>query len=50
MRPAEVDHPCADPTLAREGLGWTPETGFEDLVRLIVNAASARLNHSVKSL
>jgi GDPmannose 4,6-dehydratase len=38
MRPAEVDLLIADPTRAREELGWRPTTGFEDLVRLMVDA------------
>jgi GDPmannose 4,6-dehydratase len=33
FRPAEVDALLGDPTLARERLGWSAETGFEDLVR-----------------
>ncbi len=32
-RPAEVDTLLGDPTFARETLGWTPKTGFADLVR-----------------
>ena len=38
MRPAEVDLLVADPSKAREELGWEPQTGFEDLVRLMVDA------------
>jgi GDPmannose 4,6-dehydratase len=50
LRPADVDHLVADPSLARERLGWTPETSFDDLVRLMVDADLARLDHTVKSL
>lgn len=38
MRPAEVDLLIADPSKAREELGWEPRTGFEELVRLMVDA------------
>ncbi|RPI87925.1 MAG: GDP-mannose 4,6-dehydratase [Planctomycetaceae bacterium] len=42
-RPAEVDLLLADPTKAREQLGWKPEIGFEDLVVEMVDADVARL-------
>ncbi|MCI0543530.1 MAG: GDP-mannose 4,6-dehydratase [Actinobacteria bacterium] len=38
FRPTEVEHLQADPTKAREELGWKPETGFDDLVRLMVES------------
>ena len=38
LRPTEVDILCGDATKARTGLGWTPQTGFHDLVRLMVDA------------
>ena len=38
MRPAEVDLLVGDPTKAREKLGWKPETSFEDLVTMMVDA------------
>jgi GDPmannose 4,6-dehydratase len=38
IRPAEVDTLLADPTKAREELGWTARTSFEELVRLMVDA------------
>jgi GDPmannose 4,6-dehydratase len=38
LRPAEVDMLQADPTKARERLGWAPKVGFEDLVRMMVRA------------
>ena len=37
MRPAEVDLLIGDPTKAREQLGWEPEVGFEQLVRMMVD-------------
>ncbi|HEY0605283.1 MAG TPA: GDP-mannose 4,6-dehydratase [Herpetosiphonaceae bacterium] len=38
MRPAEVDLLVGDPTKAREQLGWVPETSFEELVVMMVEA------------
>jgi GDPmannose 4,6-dehydratase len=38
FRPAEVDLLVADPSKAREKLGWTPKVTFEQLVRMMVDA------------
>jgi len=38
LRPAEVDTLLADPTKAREQLGWQARTPFEELVRIMVEA------------
>lgn len=38
LRPAEVDQLLADPTKAREQLGWKSQTPFEELVRIMVEA------------
>jgi GDPmannose 4,6-dehydratase len=38
FRPAEVDHLLGDPTKARDELGWTPTTTFEELVQMMVAA------------
>ena len=38
LRPAEVDLLIGDPKKARTALGWEPEVGFEDLVRMMVDA------------
>ena len=38
VRPAEVDLLIGDPTKAKEKLGWTPATSFEELIRLMVRA------------
>ena len=38
IRPAEVDSLLADPTKAREALGWSARTSFEDLIRIMVEA------------
>jgi len=41
--PAELHHLMGDASKARRMLGWAPTVGFEDLVRLLVDAARARL-------
>jgi GDPmannose 4,6-dehydratase len=48
FRPSEVDALLGDPSKAREKLGWRPRTGFEDLVRLMVDhdVAQARIEAS----
>jgi GDPmannose 4,6-dehydratase len=38
IRPAEVDLLCGDATKAREKLGWEPEIGFQELIRMMVEA------------
>jgi GDPmannose 4,6-dehydratase len=43
MRPAEVDLLVGDSSSAREVLGWQPETSFENLVRMMVEADVALL-------
>jgi GDPmannose 4,6-dehydratase len=43
MRPAEVDVLQADPSKAREELGWTPTVNFNELIGLMVDADLARL-------
>jgi len=42
-RPAEVDLLVADPTKAREQLGWQPRVAFEELVTMMVDADLAEL-------
>jgi GDPmannose 4,6-dehydratase len=37
-RPAEVDQLIGDPTKARDKMGWVPQTKFEQLIRLMVDA------------
>jgi GDPmannose 4,6-dehydratase len=37
-RPAEVDHLVGDPSKAKRELGWEPQTSFEELIRLMVDA------------
>jgi GDPmannose 4,6-dehydratase len=38
FRPLEVEHLLADPSKAREKLGWTPKVSFKELVRIMVDA------------
>jgi GDPmannose 4,6-dehydratase len=38
FRPAEVDHLLGDASKAKKELGWEAKTGFEELVRLMVDA------------
>lgn len=42
-RPAEVDLLLGDSSRARKELGWTPEVGFEDLVKMMVDADIRRI-------
>jgi GDPmannose 4,6-dehydratase len=43
LRPAEVDLLIGDPTKAKEKLGWEPQTSFEELISLMVDADMKRL-------
>jgi GDPmannose 4,6-dehydratase len=43
---AELHHLVGDAAKARSTLGWQPTLGFEDLVRLLVDAAVERLTSS----
>jgi GDPmannose 4,6-dehydratase len=43
FRPAEVDQLIGDSSKARAKLGWKPEVGFEDLIRMMVEADLAAL-------
>lgn len=38
FRPAEVEHLLADPSKAKRKLGWEAKVGFEDLIRMMVEA------------
>jgi GDPmannose 4,6-dehydratase len=42
-RPSEVDVLLGDASKAREKLGWEPKVGFDELVRLMVDADMAEL-------
>lgn len=45
FRPAEVDLLVADPSKAREKLGWEPSISFEELVTMMVDADMKRLSN-----
>ncbi len=38
FRPAEVDLLLGNPAKAKEKLGWTPKTSFQELIRLMIEA------------
>ena len=44
MRPAEVDLLLADPSKARQELGWTPRVAFDELIAMMVDADLERLS------
>jgi len=44
LRPAEVEHLCADASKARDLLGWEPVVDFEELVRMMVDSDLALLS------
>jgi GDPmannose 4,6-dehydratase len=48
LRPAEVETLVADPTKAREVLGWKPAVDFEGLIRMMVDADVERLGTQPK--
>jgi len=50
LRPADVDHLVGDASRAREELGWEPEVGFEDLVKMMVDADVERLSREIERL
>jgi GDPmannose 4,6-dehydratase len=47
FRPTEVDFLQGDASKARAKLGWRPKTGFEDLVKLMVDADIQLLNEKL---
>ncbi|MDQ2753975.1 MAG: GDP-mannose 4,6-dehydratase [Actinomycetota bacterium] len=44
FRPAEVDLLIGDPAKAKEALGWSPQVGFDELIRMMVDADLAELS------
>ena len=46
FRPAEVDRLLSDSTKARRELGWEPRVGFEDLVKMMVDADLAAVSEA----
>ncbi len=48
VRPAEVDLLIGDRSKAETKLGWTPKVGFEELVKMMVDADLERLDGAMK--
>ena len=46
LRPSDVEDLRGDASRAREALGWEPTVGFEELIRMMVDADVARLQVS----
>jgi GDPmannose 4,6-dehydratase len=44
VRPAEVDHLCANPAKAVKELGWEPTVGFDELITMMVESDLALLS------
>jgi GDPmannose 4,6-dehydratase len=47
LRPAEVEHLIGDPSKAREKLGWSPSTSFEEMVKRMVDSDLEQLARGV---
>ena len=50
LRPADVPALCGDPSRIRQDLDWQPSVGFDELVRLMVDADVARVAHGRSAL
>jgi GDPmannose 4,6-dehydratase len=48
FRPAEVNHLCADASKVRRQLGWEPQVGFGELVRIMVDADMQAVEARIK--
>jgi GDPmannose 4,6-dehydratase len=47
LRPSEVDYLIGDAAKARDAFGWKPQTGFKDLVRIMVDADRTKLRRKL---
>jgi GDPmannose 4,6-dehydratase len=47
LRPAEVEHLVGDASKAREKLGWTPRTSFEEMIHRMVDSDLELLERGV---
>jgi GDPmannose 4,6-dehydratase len=43
LRPSDVETLCGDASKARRQLGWEPNVGFEELIKMMVDADVERL-------
>ena len=50
FRPAEVDVLCGDHSKAKKKLGWVPETSFEELIKMMIDADLERVENDIKLL
>lgn len=50
IRPAEVDSLCGNATKAKEKLGWEPRVGFEQLIKIMVEADLESIRRSDNNL
>src|ERR1035437_5134088 len=41
VRPVDITETCGDASKARKDLGWAPKVGFDELVRIMVDAELA---------
>ncbi len=48
VRPSEVDVLLGDASYAKKTLGWKPETGFEQMIKMMVDADMERVEQTVK--
>ena len=48
IRPAEVDLLIGDPKKAKDKLGWTPTTSFQNLVNMMVDSDMERLSKATR--
>ena len=48
IRPAEVDLLIGDPKKAKDKLGWTPTTSFQNLVNMMVDSDMERLSKAAR--
>lgn len=48
VRPAEVELLLGDSTKALKKLGWAPETSFEELIKMMIDADLERIKNDIK--
>jgi len=48
IRPAEVELLLGDSTKALKKLGWTPETSFEELIKMMVDADLETVKNNIQ--
>ena len=48
FRPAEIGSLIGNSAKARKKLGWTPETSFEELIKMMVDADLEKVENDIK--